>query len=177
MPILSPLALRSALLLAALVSTSNAAAVAVNQRVSLRAVTPAVSNNYIAHENFIGVIRPVSSTSTATRKADATWVLRTGLADSNCYSFESVNYPGYFLRHTNFKLYLWKNDATQAFNNDATFCLTPPLIGNVGVGLVPVNYLNYNVRHYSSNLLLNTEQNNYTFRVDATFDFVAPWAP
>jgi hypothetical protein len=168
---------RSLLLLGALVSASNAAAVAVNQRVSLRAVTPAVSNYYIAHENFIGVIRQVSASSTALRKADATWTLRVGLAETNCYSFESVNYPGYFLRHTGFKLYLRKNDNTQAFRNDATFCFMPPMIGNVGASMIAVNYIDHFVRHYSGNLLLNPEQNNYTFRVDSTFDFVAPWAP
>ncbi|WP_202945272.1 AbfB domain-containing protein [Hahella chejuensis] len=54
---------------------------------------------------------------------DATFVLRAGLAEeSNCYSFESKNYPKHFIRHTGSRLRIAENDNSDLFKDDATFC-------------------------------------------------------
>ena len=35
---------------------------------------------------------------------DATWIQQPGLADAGGVSFESFNYPGFYLRHKQFRL-------------------------------------------------------------------------
>ncbi|MEJ2851942.1 MULTISPECIES: AbfB domain-containing protein [unclassified Saccharothrix] len=52
---------------------------------------------------------------------DSQWRLRPGLSDPNAVSFESVNRPGYFLRHQGFEAKLMQNDGTSGFAADATF--------------------------------------------------------
>jgi hypothetical protein len=42
-------------------------------------------------------------------KADATWIVEPGLANSSCVSFESANGSGDYIRHYNFELYLEPN--------------------------------------------------------------------
>ncbi|WP_030248022.1 AbfB domain-containing protein, partial [Streptomyces sp. NRRL S-350] len=87
--------------------------------------------------------------SPAGDKADATWIVRTGLADSSCLSFESANKPGRYLRHYAFELHLDPADGTARFAADATFCPTP---GNSGTGnsLRSFNYPAKYIRHYAS---------------------------
>jgi hypothetical protein len=41
--------------------------------------------------------------------------------------FESVNFPGYFIRHSNYQLWLAQRDGSDLFNNDATWEAVPPL--------------------------------------------------
>ena len=50
-----------------------------------------------------------------------------GLADSNGVSFESVNFPGRFIRQNNDEVLLDLNDSTAAFAQDATFRSVPGL--------------------------------------------------
>jgi len=42
-------------------------------------------------------------------------------------SIQSVNYPGYYLRHSNYDLSLEKNDGTSLFAESATFKIVPGL--------------------------------------------------
>ncbi len=58
------------------------------------------------------------------------WKVVPGLADPSAFSFESVEFPGHYLRHQGFKLYLHEKEATPAhlmniFNKDATFWAHP----------------------------------------------------
>ena len=48
-------------------------------------------------------------------KADATFVVRRGLAEPSCYSFESRNHPGQYLRHAAFRVRLAASDGTDLF--------------------------------------------------------------
>jgi hypothetical protein len=52
----------------------------------------------------VAVIAPITSASAEQDKGDSTWIVRRGLADKSCVSFESRNNPGDFLRHQNFAL-------------------------------------------------------------------------
>ncbi|WP_037903352.1 AbfB domain-containing protein, partial [Streptomyces sp. NRRL S-350] len=65
-------------------------------RISLKATTACCTSDYLRHDDTDtkAVISPVDSSSPAGDKADATWIVRTGLADSSCLSFESANKPG-----------------------------------------------------------------------------------
>jgi hypothetical protein len=66
-------------------------------------------------------------------------VVRRGLADAGCVSFESSNYPGRFLRHRDFEIRLDRAERSRLFAADATFC--PVTRGHAGVvALRSVNY-------------------------------------
>ncbi|MBI1211196.1 MAG: hypothetical protein GC190_07015 [Alphaproteobacteria bacterium] len=59
-------------------------------------------------------------------RQDASFYVRPGLADGSLASFESVNYPGYYLRHRNFHLFL-EQGSDELFRSDATFYPEPGL--------------------------------------------------
>jgi hypothetical protein len=116
--------------------------------VSIQATTPCCTSFYISHDgrdNTV-VITQITPGSPATVKADATWIVRAGLADSSCISFESANQPGEYLRHYDFELYLQRGGGSQ-FADDATFC---PRRGNSsrGYSFQSVNYPDKYIRHY-----------------------------
>ena len=93
------------------------------------------------------MITRITPGSSAGAKADATWIVRAGLADGACVSFESANDPDYYLRHYDFELYLDPDDGSAQFAQDATFCPQP---GNSGQGysFQSVNYPDKYIRHY-----------------------------
>ena len=104
------------------------------------------------------------------------------LADSSCYSFQSVNFSTRYLRHYDYRIHLDVDDASAAFTQDATFCAQP---GNAGVG---VSWQSYNfpsryLRHYSQEAWVAS--NGGTLAADATSSWaqdtgwvtIAPWAP
>ncbi|MFD9124792.1 alpha-L-arabinofuranosidase B [Kitasatospora sp. NPDC059571] len=118
-------------------------------RVSLRATTACCTADYLRHNADSTVaISPISATSSASDKADATWVVHSGLADSSCLSFESAAVPGQYLRHSGFQLYTATGNGTALFNQDATFC---PRAGHSGQGVSfqSSNYPNKYLRHYN----------------------------
>ncbi|WP_345637922.1 AbfB domain-containing protein, partial [Rugosimonospora acidiphila] len=152
-------------------------------RISLQATTSCCTGDYIQHDASDSnvVIAAVTSSSSATNKADATWVVRAGLANSSCVSFESANASGSYLRHQNFQLHLQANDGSSLFAQDATFCPTP---GNSGQGysLQSVNYTNRYLRHYSYTVYLasnggsNVWDSTNLWADDTSWLVAAPWS-
>ncbi|THV41817.1 family 43 glycosylhydrolase [Glycomyces buryatensis] len=53
--------------------------------------------------------------------ADSQFRIVTGLAGSGTVSLESANYPGYFLRHKNYEVWVERNDGSSLFKADASF--------------------------------------------------------
>ena len=119
-------------------------------RLSLQATTSCCTSDYLQHDasDTKVVIGAVNSSSSATVKADATWIVEPGLANSGCVSFQSANESGQYIRHYAFELYLQPNDGTTQFAADATFC---PQSGNSGTGysFQSFNYPAKYIRHYS----------------------------
>ncbi|KAF9566057.1 glycoside hydrolase family 54 protein [Agrocybe pediades] len=103
-------------------SLTSGPALNVGSHVSLRATTACCTTRFISHQGSTVNTQVVSSSNTTTVKQQASWVVRTGLGNSACVSFESVDTPGSFLRHFNFQLMLNANDGSQLFGEDATFC-------------------------------------------------------
>jgi len=120
-------------------------------KVSLKATTPCCTSDYLTGHypsgDEVGADAVTSSSST-TLKEDATWIVRPGLANSNCISFETNNGSGDYIRHSGFELYLEPNDGTALFANDATFC---PRAGNSGsnYSFMSYNYSYKYIRHYN----------------------------
>ncbi|GAA2565627.1 hypothetical protein GCM10010435_43060 [Winogradskya consettensis] len=153
----------------------------VGQNRSFRVTTAGYDTRYLRHREGLARTDVISSASAATDRADATFTVRTGLADSSCFSFESVNYPGQFLRHAAYRVQKASNDGTATFQQDATFCAQPALNGGSGnVSLESFNYPGYYWRHYAEAVYIATNgggnawDNPGSFTADATWNNAAP---
>lgn len=100
--------------------------------------------------------------------ADSQFRVVTGLTGSGTVSLESANFPGYFLRHDNFEVWLEKNDGTARFAADATFHRRAGLSDSAGVSYESSNYPGRYIRHYD-HLLYVQAPSTATDRADATF--------
>jgi hypothetical protein len=150
--------------------------------ISLRATTACCTTRYIAHSGTSAVTSVVTSTSSATDKANASWIVRAGLANSSCVSFESRNTSGNYLRHQNFQLYLQPNDGSSLFDQDATFCSQAGQNGQ-GNSFTSVNYPDRFIRHYNNTVYLASNGGSHTFDSatswsdDVSWAVSAPWTP
>ncbi|MEU9910995.1 family 43 glycosylhydrolase [Streptomyces sp. NPDC051001] len=100
--------------------------------------------------------------------ADSQFRVVTGLAGTGTVSLESANFPGYFLRHKNFEVWVEKNDGTSAFASSASFYRRAGLADSAGVSYESYNYAGRYVRHYNY-LLYVQALSTATDRADATF--------
>ncbi|WP_179277173.1 AbfB domain-containing protein [Actinoplanes regularis] len=93
----------------------------------------------VRHRDYTARIEAIGSSSSSLDRADSSFTVRTGLGNSSCVSLESVNFPGYFLRHQNFELKLQRRDGSNLFDQDVTFC---PVNIRSGAALVlrSINY-------------------------------------
>jgi len=150
--------------------------------ISLRATTSGFTTRYIRHQNDNVVTSDVSSGSSALDKNDASWIVRRGLANPSCVSFESRNYPGDFLRHSNFQLFRQPMDGSALFRADATFC---PEAGKSGQGMSfrSFNFSTRYLRHFNNTLYIASNGGSNAFdsatnwAADVSWAVSAPWAP
>jgi hypothetical protein len=130
-------------------------------------------DRYVMHRNWLGYVEPVSASSSALTRQDATFTVVRGLADANCYSFTGTG--GRYLRHVNNRLRLDPGDGTAIFRADATFCARPGSTGD-SVSLESYNYPGRYIRHRNFELWLDLYQDNATFRADSSFRAATAWA-
>ncbi|MFD5740883.1 family 43 glycosylhydrolase [Streptomyces massasporeus] len=103
-----------------------------------------------------------------TTLADSQFRVVPGLAGSGTVSLESANFPGHYLRHKNFEVWLEKNDGSTRFASDASFRQRAGLADPAGVSYESSNYPGRYVRHWE--YLLNVQAvSTATDRADATF--------
>jgi hypothetical protein len=152
------------------VTTLSPAALSVGSKISLRVTTSGYDTRYIAHTGATVNTQVVSSSSATSLKQQASWTVRSGLANSGCYSFESVDSPGSFIRHYNFALQLNANDGSKIFGEDATFCSLPGLSGT-GNSIRSWSYPTRFFRHYNSIGYIASQGGVHTF--DATGSYAA----
>jgi hypothetical protein len=129
----------------------------------------------IRHKFFLAEIAEIVSNLD---KKDATFRLVPGLASDDDVSFESINYPGYYLRHQNFRIKLQRlsDDANpDLFQRDATFRIVDGLADHSGISLEAFNYPGYYIRHSNFHLHLHQSDNTALFRQDATFKTKEPF--
>lgn len=154
--------------------------------ISLRATTACCTSDSLRHQFNAGsnttVLSAIAATSSLSDKQDATWIVRRGLADNSCISFEAKNYPGYYLRHFNFMLFLQPDDGSPQFATDSTFCSVPGISGQ-GTSFRSYNYPNKYIRHYSywgyiaSQGGTNPWDSSILWPEDVTWTVSQPWAP
>ena len=140
----------------------------VGSSISLRATTACCTTRYIAHTGSTVNTQVVSSSSSTTLKQQASWTVRTGLGNNACFSFESNDTPGSFIRHFDYELMVNANDGSKLFSEDATFCPQAGLNGQ-GNSMQSWSYPTRYWRHY--NALGYIASNGGPFDFDATASF------
>lgn len=167
-------------------STALAGTLAVGSEISIQLTSAGLSGYYLRHQGNNAALNIISSqltsASAASDLADATWVVRTGLADPACFSFESRDSPGEFIRHYNFILYSQPWDGQQLHAEDATFC---GVTGNAGSGysFQSYNYPTRYIRQYQGGAYLaanggsNAWDTTTSYSQDTTFLVVNPLNP
>ncbi|MFC7534476.1 AbfB domain-containing protein [Actinoplanes sp. GCM10030250] len=150
-------------------------------RRSLQVTTWGYTDRYLRHADSLGWTAQVNASSAALLKSDATFTLRHGLADSSCYTFESVNVPGQYLRHVASRIRLGANDGSALFAADATFCARPGL-GGTGVTFESINIPGTYLRHFDSQAWIASGAGSgfdrpLTLSADSSWNVANPWTP
>lgn len=146
----------------------------VGASISLRATAACCTTRYLAHTDSTINTQVVSSSSTTALKQQASWTVRTGLGNSACYSFESKDTAGSYIRHSNFELVLNANDGTKQFHEDATFCPQASLNGqgnSIRLWGYPTRYL----RHYFNIGYAGSNGGVHAFDTPASFNDDVSW--
>jgi Alpha-L-arabinofuranosidase B (ABFB) domain/Glycosyl hydrolases family 2, sugar binding domain/Glycosyl hydrolases family 2 len=144
-----------------------------NQAVSFRVTTPGFTDRYLRHRDSLARTDVLSTTSDTISRQDATFIVRPGLADPSCYSLESRNYPGNYLRHSAYRVRLNANDNTDLFGKDATFCAQP---GTSGVKLASMNELGTNIRHYAEEVWVASNSGTHAYDNPSSYAEDTTWA-
>ncbi|KAM0263959.1 hypothetical protein ACHAQJ_000994 [Trichoderma viride] len=152
----------------AVTSLTSGPVLNIGSSISLRATTACCTTRYIAHTGSTVNTQVVSSSSTTTLKQQASWVVHAGLANSACFSFESKDTPGNYIRHYSFGLVLNASDGSKQFNEDATFCPEAGLNGQ-GNSIRSWSYPTRFFRHFNN--LLYVASNGGVDTFDATTSF------
>ncbi|KNG85043.1 putative fungal alpha-L-arabinofuranosidase [Aspergillus nomiae NRRL 13137] len=158
----------------AITSLTSGPGLTIGSSISLQATTAGYTTRYIAHDGTTVNTKVVSSTSTTALKQQASWTVRTGLANSACFSFESIDTPGSFIRHYNFGLLLNANDGTKQFSEDATFCPQTGLNGQ-GNSIRSWSYPTRYFRHYENVLYAASNGGVQTFDATNSFNDDVSW--
>jgi hypothetical protein len=123
---------------------------------------------YYVRDNNDQVV--IGQVSTDVEKQTATFKIVPGLANAAAgyVSFESVDQPGYYLRHSGFQFYLHQFANDDLFKQDATFHEVPGLADNSWSSFESINYPGRYMRHRNFVLYLESGSDN-GFYQDATF--------
>jgi hypothetical protein len=122
------------------------------------------TDRYIRHYNFEALLE-----ADVVPFQDSLWRIVPGLANANGYiSLESVNLPGYYLRHHDFILRLDPDDGTDLFKADATFKKVAGLADSSYSSLQSYNHPDRYIRHYNFHLRLDPIS-TAADKLDATF--------
>ena len=149
-------------------------ALTVGSSISLRATTACCTTRYLAHTGSTVNTQVVSSSSTTALKQQASWTVRAGLGNSACFSFESVDTAGSYIRHYNFALLVNANDGSKQFHEDATFCPQAGLNGQ-GNSIRSWSYPTRYFRHYSNVGYIASNGGVHTFDAATSFNDDVSW--
>lgn len=89
---------------------------------SIRFVPNAMPGTTFRHRGFVFHADPDNTATDRLQAADSSFLVRGGNTGApQTVSFESVNFPGHFLRHSGFRLILSKREPGDLYNKDSTF--------------------------------------------------------
>ncbi|CAO2647460.1 Nn.00g083820.m01.CDS01 [Neocucurbitaria sp. VM-36] len=155
-------------------SLTSGPAVSAGSSVSIKATTAGYTDRYLAHTGSTVNTQVVSSSSTTALKQQASWTVRTGLGNSACFSFESKDTTGSYIRHYNFELQLAANDGSKQFKEDATFCPQAGLSGT-GSSIRLWGYPTRYIRHYENTGYAASNGGVHTFDSTTSFNADVTW--
>jgi non-reducing end alpha-L-arabinofuranosidase len=162
--------------------TGESGSLTPGSEISLQATTSCCTGDYVRNQNGAAVIAPITSSSPEQDKGDSTWIVRRGLADNACVSFESRNNPGDFLRQQNLALRIQPFDGTAQNRSDATFCPQPGKNGK-GNSFHSSNYPGKYLRHYYGRVYIasdgdgtNPWDTTSLWTDDVSFIVSPPWS-
>lgn len=158
----------------AITSLTSGPALTIGSSISFQATTPGYTTRYLAHTGSTVNSQIVSSSSATALKQQASWIVHSGLGNSACFSFESKDSAGSYLRHSNFELHLTASDGTKQFKEDATFCPQTGLNGQ-GNSFRAWNYPTRYFRHYSNVGYIASNGGVHTFDAAASFNDDVSW--
>ncbi|KAH8649111.1 Arabinofuranosidase complexed with arabinose [Xylariales sp. PMI_506] len=151
-------------------SLTSGKALTAGSSISIRVTTPGYDTRYIAHTGTTVNTQVVTTSSSTTLQEEASWIVHAGLGNSACFSFESVDTPGSYIRHYNFALLLNANDGTKQFYEDATFCPQVALNDLGTNALRSWSYPTRYFRHYANVLYAASNGGVQTFDATTSFD-------
>ncbi|CAN9283489.1 unnamed protein product [Alternaria alternata] len=155
-------------------SLTSGPAYTVGSSISLRATTAGYTDRYLAHNGATVNTQVVSSSSTVLLKRQASWTVRVGLANSACFSFESKDTAGSYIRHYNFVLQVQASDGSKAFKEDATFCPQTGFSGS-GSSIRAWGYPTRYIRHFNNIGDIASNGGVHDFDAQASFNADATW--
>ncbi|KAI1634683.1 alpha-L-arabinofuranosidase B, catalytic-domain-containing protein [Biscogniauxia mediterranea] len=156
-------------------SLTSGPALTAGSSISLQVTTPGYTTRYLAHTGATVNTQVVSSSSSTALKQQASWTVRAGLGNSACFSFESKDTAGSYIRHYNFALQLAADDGTKQFHEDATFC---PQTGLSGTGTSSIRAWGYPTRyfrHYDNVAYVASNGGVHTFDATTSFNEDVSW--
>lgn len=122
-----------------------------------------LADRYIRHWEYRARVE-----ANVTNLADSQFRIVTGLNGGGTVSLESTNFPGYYLRHRNYEMWVERNDGSATFRADASFFRRAGLADSAAVSFESANFAGRYIRH-SSNLLYVQPISTATDRADATY--------
>lgn len=123
---------------------------------------------FLNPEGFLIELSPATSDWD---KFSSTFEIVPGLADSdgNYVSFDSIFFPGHFLRHQDGRLKLECREQGQLFKEEASFKMKPGLADPQAFSFESYNYPGYYLRHKNFHLYLEPDDESELFKKDCTF--------
>ena len=135
----------------------------VGSTVSFTATSACCTSNVLAHTGANVNTQTISPTA-----GNAQWHVRAGLGNGDCFSFESADTPGAFIRHRAYELKVEGNDGSKQFGEDATWC-TQPGVNGKGLTIRSWSYSARYIRHFMSNGYLAANGGFQPFDTPQTF--------
>lgn len=129
------------------------------------------SNSYIRHAWGNGMLTTVSS---VLDKDDSAFNIVPGLSDSDGVSFEASNYPGCYLRHSNYQIFLNCYEDNDLYRNDATFYVREGLADQDQVSFESANFPGHYIRHRIGYLFIDPIDGTEEFSKEATYVIRSP---
>jgi len=125
--------------------------------------------------NSSGIERQVRIVKNADTSATARWKIVPGLADKQGISIESVEHPGYYLRHYDSSISLALNDGSPTFDSDATFFSRAGWADKGMVSFELYNFPGKYIRHHMLILRIDSVNNDSPalLKKDATFNLIS----
>jgi Beta-1,3-glucanase/Alpha-L-arabinofuranosidase B (ABFB) domain len=160
--------------------TGGGVGLTLNAYASLQVTTPGFTNRSVRHINGLAYTEVLVPSSSVQLKKDASFRIVRGLADGNCYSFQSLNFPNDYLRHSGSRIRKDSFENSDTFKRDATWCSRVGLSG-VGVSFESLNFPGRYLRHIASELWLAQSggplpsDNPTNFNQDASWNVITPW--